>query len=659
MMNRLFPSALIFALLCFASLQIAPANDKPLLHPLFSDHAVLQRGCAVPIWGWTDPGTKLTISFAGQSKHAIAAADGKWTCSLDPLDASFESRVLTVETTPPSIRAEVRDLVVGDVWLCSGQSNMEMGITLCREDEEIAKADHPNLRLLTIPHHIAYTPQETFTGSWQPCSPETISEGGWGGFSAAAYFFGKELQQELGIPIGLIHSSWGGTVIEAWTSGSALKPFPEFHTQLKEVHDIANSTSVSPLIDATNEWFLKHDPGTVKHWERETTDTSAWRKATLPNNWTNCGIPDGHEGVVWVQREIDLPADWTDKPLVVQLGTISDTDTTWINGQEIGRTDSFEITTRYDIPTGIVRSGRNVITLRITNAGGGGFQTNGAPMFIHPQSAEEAAIPLSGPWRVQETAKLAETGRPLVGNPNVPSVLYNGMIAPLTPCALTGAIWYQGEANASRAHQYRSLLPALIRDWRKQFKREDLAFHIVSLANYKEAADHPRDDEWAELRDAQAMTAKSVPNCGLAVTIDIGDAADIHPKNKREVGRRLALSALAKTYEKEVVGSGPWFRAIDIEDQRIRIHFNYTDGGLKLKEPSTKSFAIAGADRKFVWASAEIDGESMLVSAPAVPHPVAVRYAWDSNPEASLYNGAGLPAVPFRSDEWPGITDSH
>jgi sialate O-acetylesterase len=260
---------------------------------------------------------------------------------------------------------------------------------------------------------------------------------------------------------------------------------------------------------------------------------------------------------------------------------------------------------------------------------------------------------------LQETAKLADTGRPLVGNPNVPSVLYNGMVAPLLPSALTGVIWYQGEANASRAHQYRSLLPAMLLDWRKQFARRDLAFHIVSLANYQATGDQPRDNAWAELREAQAMTAKTVPDCGLAVTIDIGNATDIHPKNKREVGRRLALSALATTYGKPVSGSGPWFSSLDVEGERIRIHFDHADEGLRLKEPTGKSFAIAGEDRRFVWAKAVIDGETVIVSSPAVPKPVAVRYAWDSNPEASLFNGAGLPAVPFRSDDWPGITDSH
>lgn len=433
-------------------------------------------------------------------------------------------------------------------------------------------------------------------------------------------------------------------------SGPALKSFPESQIGLKQVNEIASSTSPNALNEIMDAWFLKHDPGTAKNWEKEATDTSAWREVILPNNYAACGIP-GFEGVVWAQRKIDLPAGWASKPLVIQLGIISDTNTAWLNSKEIGRADSYEHATSYVVPAGIAKSGNNVITLRITNAGSGGIQAEGPPMHIYPQVSDSATVDLSGPWRLQETSSKGKTGRPLIGNPRVPTVLYNGMIAPLEPYALTGVIWYQGEANAGAAKQYRKLLPAMISDWRKQFGREDLAFHIASLANYQNAGDQPRDNAWAELREAQAMTAKTVPHCGLAVTIDIGDEKDIHPKNKREVGYRLALSALAKTYNKPITGSGPWFKSFEIEDDRIRIHFEHTDDGLKLKGAAAKSFAIAGADGKFVWAKAEIDGETVIVSSPAVTKPVALRYAWDSNPEASLYNGAGLPAVPFRSGE--------
>ncbi len=632
------------------------SGTRPLLHPLFSDHALLQRDRPAIIRGWAKPGTQVTVRFAGQTKQSSAGADGTWSCTLDPLAASSEGRKLEVETDQPGVAAVVNDVLVGDIWLCSGQSNMEMGITLCNEDEEIARAGHPGLRLLTIPQTTAYEPWQTFAAAWKPCSPQALREGGWGGFSATAYFFGKKLHQELGIPIGLIHSSWGGTVAEAWTSAPALAAFPEFKSQLDEVAAIASSTADEPEVEYLDSWFLEHDPGTAKGWFKAAADASDWREVTLPGIWADCGIP-GFEGVVWAQRHVELPAEWAGKPLVVRVGEISDNDTTWLNGTVIGRTNRFGEPRRYPVKPGIAKPGKNTITLRVTNAGGGGILADKNPLGIHPEGDEGAAISLTGQWRLQETAKMAVTGRPLVGNPNVPSVLYNGMIAPLAPCSLTGVIWYQGEANASRAYQYRKLLPALIRDWRERLQREDLAFHIVSLANYQKAHDQPRDDAWAELREAQAMTAKNVPHCGLAVAIDIGDAADIHPKNKRDVGKRLALSALANTYGKDVAGSGPWFRAIEVKGGNLRVRFDHSDGGLQFKGPSARSFAIAGEDRKFTWAEAVIDGESIVVSSPAVPEPVAVRYAWDSNPEACLYNGAGLPAVPFRSDDWPGVTE--
>lgn len=622
----------------------ATANEKPLLHPLFSDHGVLQRGCVVPVWGWAEPGAKLTVRFAGQTKEAVAGADGKWKILLDPMEASAEGRALVVEGGES--RVEAKDVLVGDLWLCSGQSNMEMGMTGCNEDEEISKANYPDIRLITVPHGVAYKPQETFSGNWKPCSPKSLREG----FSAAAYFFGKKLHQELNVPIGLIHSSWGGTMIEAWMSGRSLKAFPQTEKELKMVEEIGSSTAANPLLEIMNAWFLKHDPGTQKGWEKGTADTSKWREVTLPNDYATSGIP-GYEGVVWIQREFGLPADWTEKDLIVQLGIIHDTDTTWLNGQEIGRTDSYEHVTRYEVPAGIAKSGKNIITLRITNAGGGGVEVNGPPMQIHPQDAENKAIPLSGKWHMQETAGKGKTGRPLVGNPRVSTVLYNGMIAPLEPCALTGVIWYQGEANAGAAKQYSKYLPTMIADWRKQFQREDLAFHIVSLANYQNAGEQPRENAWAELREVQAMTAKTIPHCGLAVAIDIGDAKDIHPKNKRDVGHRLALSALAKTYGKSVSYSGPWYRGMKVEGERIRLSFDHADQGLQFKGATDKSFAIAGEDGKFVWAKAEIDGAEVIVSSPAVPKPVAVRYAWDSNPQAPLYNGTGLPAVPFRTDD--------
>ncbi len=624
-----------------------------MLHPLFSDHAVLQRDVVVPIWGTGPEGQRLNVSFGEQSHEVKVGDDGKWMYTLDPMPASFESRTLQVSNPKLNQADTAKDILVGDVWLCSGQSNMEMGLTRANEHEEIKKADHPNLRLLTIPHKVAYTAQGTFKASWRKCSPEGILQDDWGGFSAAAYFFGKKLQEKLKIPIGLIHSSWGGTMIEGWTSGDALNKFPQLQGQLKQVNELASSDDPKALDKMMDAWFQKHDPSTQKVWQTGTADTSKWRDVKFPGGWADCGIK-GHEGVTWIQRKFIVPDHMVGHELLLTLGTISDTDTTWINGKEVGRTNSFEVPSVYRVGFGVVKPGENVITVRITNAGGGGIHETHKPMKLEPlltvDFAQAHPVRLSGEWKLKETSTKGKTGRPIVGNPRVPSVLYNAMIAPLTPAALTGVIWYQGEANAGQAKLYGKLLPAMMDDWRTHFKNENLAFHIVSLASYQKRHDTPRDNNWAELREAQAMSAKNDAHSGLAVTIDIGDANDIHPKNKRDVGLRLALSALSTTYAKDIVGSGPWFEKAEIVGGKIKLHFDHTDGGLKFKGETDKAFAIAGKDGKFIWATPVIDGETVVVSSPKVKSPVAVRYAWDANPQAPLYNGAGLPAVPFRTE---------
>lgn len=656
-MKILTSSARIAFALFFLVAGIAAGTSQPLLHPLFSDHAVLQRGKPVPVWGWTTPGTTVTIEFADQRVQTSADENGKWTATLQPMDASDRGRTLKVTTENSSQSAEANDVLVGDVWLCSGQSNMEMGITLCKEDEEIASADHPAIRLLNITKKTAYKPETLIAAEWAPCSPASLRElGQWGGFSATAYFFGKHLHQELGIPIGLIHSSWGGTQAEGWTSAPALAPFPSFHAQLAEVAAIGNSTADDPEQDYLKKWFAKHDPGTRNGWGKTAADTADWREVNLPGTWADCGIP-GFEGVVWAQRHIDFPKHWAGRELVIELGEISDNDTTWLNGAVVGDTIGYGIPRTYSVPAEQSKAGRNTLTLRVVNAGGGSILRGEHDLRVYPVGKANDALSLAGSWRLQETAKKTDTGRPLIGNPRVPSVLYNGMIAPLEPFTLAGVIWYQGEANAWSAHQYQRLLPAMIHNWRAKFRNEALPFHIVSLANYQQPHDQPRDSDWAELREAQAMTAKNLPHCGLAVTIDIGDADDIHPTNKRDVGHRLALSALAKVYANPVAGSGPWYRSIQNDGDALRLQFDHTDGGLVFKGATDRSFAVAGEDRKFVWAEARIAADEVVVSSPGVKQPVAVRYAWDINPQACLYNGAGLPAVPFRSDTWPGITE--
>ena len=630
-------------------------DGKPLLHPMFADHAVLQRDAKVPVWGWAAPGTRLTVSFAGQETNAIAGTDGKWMLFLDPMAACADSRTLKVQSNISDLNCEISDVLVGDVWLCSGQSNMEMGIGMCKVSNEIAAADFPRIRLLTVPKKIAYAPELTLQCAWLPCNPTTVTQGGWGGFSAAGYFFGRDLHRELDIPVGLIETCWGGTVCEAWTSREALAPLGEFKSGLAQVEQVASGPGPNKLCVAMDKWYQAQDPGTSKEWFKTETDVSSWKAVNMPGDWNACGLP-GYEGVVWAQRTFEAPAAWADRELVLSFGTIGDVDTTWVNGIVVGRTDYFDQPRTYRVPEAVVKTGRNVIAMRVVNSGGGGFFGTAKQMKVYPSGEEGSAISLAGPWRIRDSATRTSTGAALAGNPNICTVLYNGMIAPLIPFAIKGAVWYQGESNAERAYQYRALLQTMIQDWRSRFGVGDFGFHIVSLANYKQVCAEPRDNDWAELREAQAMAAKSLPNCGIAMAIDIGDANDIHPRNKAEVGRRLALSALAITYGKKIEWSGPWYKSMEITGQGIRLTFDHAQSGLVAKGDRLTGFAIAGEDRKFVWADAVIEGKTVLVSSPAVPKPAAVRYGWDANPACNLFNKENLPAVPFRTDHWPGVT---
>jgi sialate O-acetylesterase len=633
-------------------------GKKPLLHPLFSDHAILQRQVRVPVWGWAAPGARITVQFAGQTKVAIAQADGKWMARLTGMAASPDPQVLTV-TSSAGDQVTAQDVLVGDVWLCSGQSNMEMGIGACDVPNEIAGANFPRIRLLTVPRRIATEPVSTLECGWLPCNPTNIMRGLWGGFSAAGYFFGRELQRELQIPIGLIHSSWGGTVAEAWTSAEGLQPLGDFEERLQGV-SASKRAQPNDFPAEYERWCGKNDPGTAQGWAKAECDTAAWKTVQMPRPFEEAGLPD-FDGVVWFRRTLELPANWTGQKLTLSLGPIDDIDTTWVNGIKVGQMNRYDLNRIYAVPAEVLHPGINTVAVRVLDTGGnGGLTGNAGQLFIKPAETQDTPRSLAGAWQMHDSAALAKL--PAVpqpadpNNPNVVTVLYNGMIAPLLPFAIKGAIWYQGESNAGRAAQYRRLLPAMIRDWRTRFEVGDFSFYIVQLAAFMPTEAQPRDNEWAELREAQALTAKTIPHCGLAVALDIGDAKDIHPKNKAEVGRRLALCALARTYGLKLDYSGPTYRRSKVAHDRIRIAFDHADSGLVGRGGDLKGFAIAGEDRKFVWADAVIDGKIVVVSSPQVPKPLAVRYGWDINPICNLYNQAGLPAVPFRTDDWPMLT---
>ncbi|HYG33423.1 MAG TPA: sialate O-acetylesterase, partial [Clostridia bacterium] len=652
--------ALLGAFVLCGNVLAADQNaERPFLHPLFSDHLVLQRGVKVPVWGWAAPGTKVTVSFAGQTKTAVAELDGKWMVRLNPLRVSREPRTMTITSDAGGNSVTIQDVLVGDVWLCSGQSNMEMGIRACDVPEEIAQANFPQIRLLTVPKQIAKVPVSTLQCQWQHCTPTSVAEGGWGGFSAAGYFFGRELYRQLNIPIGLIHSSWGGTIAEAWTSTEGLQPMGDFDQRLEQV---ANAAKTQPTSFAAEyeKWCQRNDPGTAQGWQKAEASSADWKSVTMPQPFEKAGLPD-FDGMVWFHRTFELPTDCAGKDLKLTLGPVDDFDTTFINGVKVGQTTRHDTPRVYKVPANAVKAGMNTISVRVLDTGDvGGFAGKTEQMSI--TAPDSATISLAGSWQMRESAPLAKLPALPVqsdaNNPNVVTVLYNGMIAPLLPFAIKGAIWYQGESNADRASQYRRLLPTMIQDWRTHFAVGDFPFYIVQLANFQPVANEPRDNTWAELREAQALTAKNVHNAGLAVAIDIGDAADIHPKNKAEVGRRLALSALAKTYGKKIEHSGPWYKSMKVKGNAVELSFDHIDGGLVAKDGELKGFAIAGEDRKFVWANAVIKGKKVIVSSPAVARPVAVRYAWDINPVCNLYNESGLPAVPFRTDDWPMLTQN-
>lgn len=645
---------LLLAVCALCAGKIVHAQDaaaKPFLHPLFTDNMVLQRGIAAPVWGWAAPGQDITVSLNKKKATTRADASGKWLAKIGPLKAGGPY-TLTV-AGPQTVT--LKNVLIGDVWICSGQSNMEMGIGISKDGPaEIAAANYPNIRLFTVPKLPALEPSETVAGNWQPCTPATVGAGGWGGFSAAAYYFGRELHQRTGIPIGLIHTSWGGTIAEAWTSGTALKAMPDFAPAVAQVEQLAAKQKAGAVSyeQAVAAWWTKNDPGSkaAPGWEAADLDAADWKTMSLPQPFEKSDLGN-FDGLVWFRRELELPADWAGRAANLYLGPIDDRDTTWVNGVQVGTSDNWQAQRDYKIPAGVLKAGRNVITVRILDTGGGGGMY-GNPDQLKLTADGTAALSLAGDWQYRVGGALAALEpfpMPINGNPNVVTVLYNGMIAPLLPYGIKGAIWYQGESNAGRPKQYRTLLPTMVKDWRARFGVGDFPFYIVQLANYTPVLPQPSESQWAELREAQSLTAQTVPHSGLAVAIDIGEAGDIHPKNKQEVGRRLALNALAKDYGQKVEYSGPAYRAMQIKGNEIRLTFDHADG-LAAKGDKLQGFAIAGVDKKWVWADARIEGKTVIVSSPAVPAPVAVRYAWATNPVANLYNRAGLPASPFRTD---------
>ena len=632
----------------------------PFVSPMFTDNMVLQRGMSDPVWGWAAPGAKVTVTMDGRKTEATAGPDGKWVARIGPFKAGGP---YTLAVGGAQSRV-FKNVLVGDVWVCSGQSNMEFGIgNATNAPAEIATANYPNIRLFTVTKKIAADPQMTLSGQWDVCTPDTVKAGGWNGFTAVGYFFGRELNQKLHIPIGLIHTSWGGTPAEAWTSGPALNTMADYKAKVAAIDAdrAARSNGGIDIRRAIGEWYAKNDPGSAPgaSWSNPVADVSNWPTMSLPGLTQDAGIPAlaSVNGIFWFRKEIELPEDTTRKAVTLHF-VADDNDTAWINGVPVGATEGFNVERAYNVPAGVLKAGKNVIAIRVLDTGGkGGIYGNPDQLTLEVPGG--ATVPLAGPWQYRLAKDLKQTtAYPMdaAHDQNAPTVLYNGMIAPVAPFGIKGALWYQGESNAGRAYQYRTLLPTMIADWRASWGQGSFPFYVVQLANFMAAPTKPGDSAWAELREAQSMTARDVPNSGLAVAIDVGDAGDIHPKDKQDVGHRLALNALARDYGQKIEYSGPNYKSMKVEGNAVRLTFDHLGGGMVAKGGKLTGFAIAGDDKQWAWADARIDGDSIVVTSPEVAHPAAVRYAWSDNPPCNLYNAAGLPASPFRTDNWPGVT---
>jgi len=631
---------------------------------LFSDNMVIQMDKRIPVWGTADPGGTIIIEIAGQRRTIKATKNGNWQTDFQPLSAGGPYKLSVIGQN--TIICE--NVMVGEVWICSGQSNMEMPVfhewgKVNNAEQEIAAANYPNIRLFRVNRTWSTVPVDTINSSgWEECSPNTISE-----FSATAYFFGRSLYRNLNIPVGLIHTSWGGTVAEAWTSAEALKTLPDFVDQVQSIKaDTLNIDEAMKLYEATmksrRKKIIENDAGYLEEkyiWKNPELKLSGWENMKLPVLWEKAGH-ENLDGVVWFRKTVNIPASTSGKELMLQLGPINDNDITWFNGVKVGSLDGANKLRKYKIPGSIVKTGMNLIAVRVFDIGNnGGIYGNPEQLKIEDNSGNE--ISLSGTWKYKIGFNLeALPPRPQSpDNPNKPTLLYNAMIHPLIPYAMRGAIWYQGEANTGRAFQYKTLFPAMINDWRSHWTQGDFPFLFVQLANFMETESEPQESAWAELREAQLM-ALSLPNTGMAVAIDIGEADDIHPKNKQEVGQRLALNALKIAYGGEIENSGPIYKSMHIEKDKIHLSFDHTSSGLMSKNSDAlKGFAIAGEDKKFVWAEAKIEGDEVIVWSSKIINPVAVRYAWANNPICNLYNKADLPASPFRTDSWKGITEGN
>jgi sialate O-acetylesterase len=642
-------------LLLLVTLTVNFASADVGLPKIFGDNMVLQRDHPVVVWGWASPREKVTVRLNKQSKTVTTGKDGKWKLLLGPEGAGGPYE-LVVQGKKNTI--SYKNVLVGDVWICSGQSNMEFDVNNTNHAEtEISNAHFPKIRHIKVPNEVASKPMTDITeGVWEICSPETV-----GDFTAVGYFFARELTKELDVPIGLINTSWGGTNVETWTSRDAFENSEEFRSMMASMRTLnldslakANAGKALKRIQDLQGKYPESKQ-VVDEWKAPDFDDSSWPQMAVPGLWED-QAPGDVDGVIWFRKSIDIAAADAGKEAVLELGMIDDSDETFLNGEKIGGVKGYNAQRRYAIPAGNLKEGTNLVAVRVNDTGGGGGiygEAENVKLVIGTN-----VLPLSGQWsyRVESLS-----GNPPTVDPNqYPSLLYNAMIHPLVPYTIQGAIWYQGESNAGRAYQYRKAFPLMISDWRRKWGQGDFPFYFVQLASYNSAGGNSKNGSaWAELREAQTLTL-SLPNTGMAITTDVGNPDDIHPRNKQDVGRRLAALALHDIHKKKIIAGGPVYKSMERQGNKLILTFDNAGKGLVAhdKYGYVRGFEIAGNDHKFHYAKAQIDGDKVVVYQDSVAAPAAVRFGWaDDASDDNLFNQEGFPASPFRTDDWPGITE--
>ncbi|MGM0458357.1 MAG: sialate O-acetylesterase [Bacteroidota bacterium] len=639
-------SKLKFGLLLLLFFCIIPDLFGQVTLPrLISDGMVLQRNTGVTIWGWASGNEEIELNFKGEQYQTTADDSGNWSIELDHLSAGGPNSMTIVGEN----RLTIRDIYVGDVWVASGQSNMELPMERVRPlyEKEIREAQDERIRYFGVPYNYDFkTPQDDVeSGEWVAATPENVLS-----FSAAAYFFAQNLVDSQDVPVGIIHSAMGGSPAEAWVSEEALKEFPRHYEEAQRFKDDSlieeieheDQTRISDWYrrSVENDRGLTEDDGT---WKDPDLDTSDWSTMELPGYWNETGLGEVN-GVVWFRKTVELPGAAAGRPAKMDLGRVVDADSVFVNGQFVGNTTYQYPPRRYEIPEGVLESGENTVVVRVVNERGNGGFFPDKPYRIY---TDDWNADLTGDWKY----RLGVEMEPLPGQTFIrwkPLGLFNGMIHPLLKYDISGVIWYQGESNTGNPEEYSELFPALIDDWRNHWEEGEFPFLYVQLANFMEPADQPEESNWAALRQAQLETL-SQPNTGMAVTIDIGEWNDIHPLNKKDVGQRLARWARGMVYGEEIVQSGPIVDDVKNEGNRLVLTFTHTGSGLVSENGDLKEFAVADDDGEFKWARARIEGDTVVVWNDEIENPVHVRYAWADNPEdANLYNEEGLPASPFE-----------